>query len=116
MSLQDIKSHLLSSFLNLAPAFPPPREPVPAIQTAEWPWASLLESLLHLGGWSVDEVLFDPQAARQFGLLWDLARELARRQAEGERLIEIQEIFWWRRQGCPVQCPLCGDAAECGHH
>ncbi|MBI4587112.1 MAG: hypothetical protein HY717_24130 [Planctomycetes bacterium] len=95
---------------------PPPRLPIPVVQAAEWPWASLLDALLHLGGWSVEEVLLNPEAARRFGRLWDLAQELARRKAERERRLEIEEVLWWRRQGCPVPCPLCISAAECGCH
>jgi hypothetical protein len=51
--------------------------------------------------------------AQQFGQLfrlWETSRE---QKAEEERQNEIREVLWWRRQGCPVPCPLCGDEGSC---
>jgi hypothetical protein len=90
-----------------------PEPPAPAVRFAEWPWANPLETILRFGGWDLDSVLEDPEAASYFGTLWDAWRELQDRRAEGERAGALRETLWHRRQGCPVPCPLCGEIAAC---
>jgi hypothetical protein len=92
----------------------PVRFPRPAVRVVDYQWANLLESILHFGGWTVEEAIFEPKVAEQFGVLWDIAKEIEWRNA-GEKMIEeLREVLWWRRQGCPVPCPFCGADEDCG--
>lgn len=79
----------------------------------EWPWLHPLTCILRLGGWTIDEVVTRPRAAAELRVFWKLWKASERLSRERERRNEIDEASWWRSQGCPVPCPLCGAVESC---
>src|SRR2546426_8243945 len=103
----------LSPILGLSPHVPPSFYfPVPVL-VMEWPWSRPLPAILTHGGWTIDDVVSDPRVAALVRIQWRLLKASERLARERERQNSIKEQLWWRRQGLPVACPICGKRGEC---
>ena len=86
----------------------------PAFFFEAWPWSTPLPAILGFCGWTIDDVVSSPGAAAMVRTLWRAHCAARRVHRAVERDNAVQEQLWWRQQGCPVACPLCGTGAACG--
>ena len=104
----------LGPILGGGPASPLPIDAEPLkVLMGRWAWADPLAAILRFGGWTIDDVVSDPRAAREVRFLWRLWNEVGRRAAARERRLAVLDLERWRREGLPVPCPLCASRRPC---
>lgn len=93
----------------------PPLMPLPTVPVyvMEWPWLRPLSAILAFARWTIDDVVSSPRAAWEVRVLWKAYKLAQKVAADRDAKLERADIFWFRRQGCPVPCPDCGIVEPC---
>ena len=112
--LSSVNPNDLAGVFGGLPCGMPPREPIRVLLQVEWGWIRPLPTILQLGGWNIDDVVSNRRVAAQVRHLWKLRRASQSVKTGRERRNEIEEVRWYRNQGCPVPCPMCGSLDTCG--